>query len=106
MPVLESVEPVSKKKTLKASEQDRPDIVQARSFWIKTQPVLDADSLVFLDESGAKTNMTTRYGRSPVGERCFDSSPHGHWKTLTMLSAIRSIRSERVFGSCRRTART
>ena len=34
--------------------------------------------------------MTTRYGRSEVGERCLDTSPHGHWKTLTMLSAIRS----------------
>lgn len=34
--------------------------------------------------------MTTRYGRSEVGERCIDTSPHGHWKTLTMLSAIRS----------------
>lgn len=90
MPVLGEVEPVSKKKTLKAAEQDRPDVAQARSFWIKTQPVLDVDSLVFLDESGAQTNMTTRYGRSEVGRRCFDSSPHGHWKTLTMLSAIRS----------------
>ena len=90
MSVLEPVEPVSKKKTLKAAEQDRPDVAAARSFWVKTQPALDADSLVFLDESGAKTNMTTRYGRSPVGERCYDSSPHGHWKTLTMLSAIRT----------------
>lgn len=90
MPVLEAVELVSKKKTLKAAEQDRPDVAEARRLWIKTQPALDADSLVFLDESGAQTNMTTRHGRSPVGERCFDSSPHGHWKTLTMLSAIRT----------------
>ncbi|MEM8737922.1 MAG: IS630 family transposase [Planctomycetota bacterium] len=90
MSVLGAVEPVSKKKTLKAAEQDRDDVAQARSFWIKTQPVLGVDSLVFLDESGAQTNMTTRYGRAEVGQRCFDSSPHGHWKTLTMLSAIRS----------------
>jgi transposase len=47
------------------------------------------DQLVFLDESGAKTNMTRLYGRSPVGERCVDHTPHGHWKTMTMLSAIR-----------------
>ncbi|MFW6336853.1 MAG: IS630 family transposase, partial [Phycisphaeraceae bacterium] len=46
-------------------------------------------SLVFLDESGAKTNMTRLYGRAPVGERCTDHTPHGHWKSYTMLSAIR-----------------
>lgn len=46
-------------------------------------------SLVFLDESGAQTNMTRWYGRSPVGERCVDHTPHGHWKTSTLLGAIR-----------------
>lgn len=74
---------------MRAAEQDRPDVAAGRRFWIKTQRLLDANSLVFLDESGAKTNMTTLYGRSPVGERCIDASPHGHWKTLTLLSAIR-----------------
>lgn len=47
------------------------------------------DRLVFLDESGAKTNMTRRYGRSPRGERCHFFVPHGHWQTTTMISAIR-----------------
>lgn len=46
-------------------------------------------SFVFLDESGAQTNMTRLYGRSLVGERCNDATPHGHWKTITLLSAIR-----------------
>ncbi len=50
---------------------------------------VDPGSFVFLDESGAKTNMTRLYGRSPIGERCVDHTPDGHWKTMTMLSAIR-----------------
>ncbi len=33
--------------------------------------------------------MTRLYSRAPVGERCVDRTPHGHWKTMTMLSAIR-----------------
>ncbi len=33
--------------------------------------------------------MTRLYGRSPIGQRCVDHTPHGRWKTLTMLSAIR-----------------
>jgi transposase len=48
-----------------------------------------AGRFVFLDESGAKTNMTRLYGRARVGERCTDRTPHGHWKTMTVLSAIR-----------------
>ncbi len=51
--------------------------------------LVDPDKLIFLDESGAKTNMTRLYGWSPVGQRCIDHTPHGHWKTTTMLSAIR-----------------
>lgn len=44
---------------------------------------------MFVDESGAKTNMTRLYGWGPVGERVIDPVPHGHWKTLTMLAAVR-----------------
>jgi transposase len=45
--------------------------------------------LIFLDESGVKTNMTRLYGRSFQGERCYDSAPNGHWATVTILSSIR-----------------
>ena len=44
---------------------------------------------MFLDESGAKTNMTRLYGRSPKGKRCFCKAPDGRWERVTMLSAIR-----------------
>lgn len=47
------------------------------------------ESLVFLDESGAQSNMTRLYGRAPVGSRCVDHTPHRHWKTTTLLGAIR-----------------
>lgn len=46
--------------------------------------------LVFLDESGAKTNMTRLYGRSFDGGRLVDATPHGHWCMTTMLSSIRA----------------
>ena len=45
--------------------------------------------LVFVDESGAKTNMVRLRGRAPRGERVYDSAPHGHWCNTTMLSSIR-----------------
>ena len=77
------------KKTLKASEQGREDIVQARLEWLEFQRSVAPNRLVFLDESGAKTNMTRRYGRSVKGMRCHDSAPNGHWETVTILSSLR-----------------
>ena len=68
---------------------ERADIVQARAEWRRVQDETPCGHLVFLDESGAKTNMTRLYGRAPVGERCFDHAPDGRWKTVTMLSSIR-----------------
>ena len=44
---------------------------------------------VFLDESGAKTNMTRLYGRVFGGQRLVDAAPHGHWCSTTVLSSIR-----------------
>jgi transposase len=50
---------------------------------------MDVRQLVFVDESGAKTNMTRLRGRVLGGARLFDSAPHGHWCTTTMISSIR-----------------
>src|SRR5574344_71223 len=33
--------------------------------------------------------MTRHYGRAVGGGRCYDSSPCGHWKNITILSSIR-----------------
>jgi len=48
------------------------------------------ENFVFLDESGAQTNLTRLYGRAPIGQRCFFAAPHGHWRTTMLLSAIRA----------------
>jgi len=48
------------------------------------------EKLVFIDEAGAKTNMTRTHGRASPGVRVVDKVPHGHWKTTTMISAVRT----------------
>jgi transposase len=68
----------------------RPDVVERRRNFRIAGRFVSPDQLVFLDESGAKTNMTRLYGRSMKGTRCNDHTPNGHWKTMTLLSAIRS----------------
>lgn len=48
-----------------------------------------ATHLVFVDESGASTQMTRRYGRSPIGQRLACPVPQGHYQTSTMIAAVR-----------------
>jgi len=50
---------------------------------------LDPAKLIFLDESGAKTNLTRLRGRAARGQRVHASSPQGHWHTTTMIGALR-----------------
>jgi len=50
---------------------------------------MDLTRLVFVDESGAKTNMTRLYGRAIAGQRAIDNTPCGHWCTTTMISSVR-----------------
>ena len=82
-------EGISFKKSLYASEQDRPDVARRRTQWKKYQGRLDPARLVFIDETWSKTNMTRTHGRAPRGERLIAKAPHGRWRTLTFLAALR-----------------
>ena len=62
----------------------------ARQLWHGRLKGVPVERLVFIDESGAKTNMTRTRGRAPRGVRVIDKVPHGHWRTTTMISAIRT----------------
>ena len=79
------------------SEQDRPDVARRRSQWKKYQARLDPARLVFIDETWAKTNMARSHGRCAKGTRLRAKVPHGHWKTLTFLAALRN---DRIDAAC------
>jgi len=74
------------------SEQDRPDIARKRAFWKKYQASIDPKRLVFIDETWTKTNMAPLRGWAPRGHRLNAKVPHGHWKTLTFVAALRCDR--------------
>src|ERR1700723_974159 len=78
------------KKSVRAAEQDRPDVAAARMAWADDQPKLDPDRLVFIDETGTSTKMARLRGRAPRGERLIGKIPHGHWKTTTFVAGLRS----------------
>lgn len=72
-----------------ATERARDDVQEARALWQQWQKSCDPSKLVFLDETGASTNMARCYGRSAGGTRCTDTAPGGHWKTLSFIAGLR-----------------
>jgi len=79
----------AQKKSAHADEQSRPDVLIRRQAWFDGQLDLDPERLVFIDETGASTKMARRHGRAPRGQRLRSSVPHGHWKTTTVVGALR-----------------
>jgi len=85
-------EGISFKKSLHTSEQDRANVARRRLHWKTHQGKLDPSRLVFIDETWAKTNMTRTRGRCARSERLIAKVPHGHWRTMTFLAALRADR--------------
>ena len=56
---------------------------------MESQPALDPEKLVFIDETWASTNMARRHGRAACGERLGAAVPYGHWKTTTFVAGVR-----------------
>src|SRR5690606_19971550 len=77
------------KKSLLPAEQDRPDIARRRTRWKAHQKRIDPERLVFIDETWTKTNMAPLRGWAPRGQRLPGRAPHGHWRTLTFIAALR-----------------
>ena len=83
------------KKDLRAVEQKRPEVRQARQTWItRRQPFMRnlLPRIGFIDETSLKTNMAKTTGWSPRGARLVDHAPFGHWNTQTFIAALRHNR--------------
>ncbi len=80
-----------------AIEQDRPDVARKRVRWKKHQGKLDPARLVFIDETWAKTNMIRSHGWCARGKPLNAKAPHGHWRTMTFIAALRCDRIDAPF---------
>src|SRR5262249_39110860 len=69
-------------------ERDRPEVQAQRVAFTEKLAEVDPDHLVFVDEFGATTAMTRRYGRAPEGERVEASAP-GAWQNVTLIVGLR-----------------
>lgn len=78
----------AEKKSLHAVERDTEANRKRREEFLERIREIPPERLIYLDESGVTTSMTRRYGRCVGGRRIHEATPGGHWKILTILSAM------------------
>jgi transposase len=78
----------AEEKALRAAEQEREDVAEARARWRAELAGIDPRRLVFLDETGIDTRLTRAYGRAPRGQRAVGKVPRGNWERLTVIGAL------------------
>ena len=67
-------------------------MARRRKRWKIWRDRFDPARLVFIDETWIKTNMAPLRGWGPKGKRVRGFAPHGHWRTMTFLAALRCDR--------------
>lgn len=76
---------------------DSEEVVQEREAFIAKMHELDPEKLVFIDESGFKTNLRRGYGWAPIGERpIIYADKFGKNVTIIGAIAIDGLRVTRV----------
>ena len=78
----------AEKKVLHASEQDRPDVPQARAAHRASFADTALERLVFVDESGVNLAMARRYGRAFEGQRAVGAVPKNWGGNVTLCAAL------------------
>lgn len=78
----------SEKKSLHAQERDTEANLKRRQEFLEALRDIPPERLIYQDESGVTTSMTRLRGRCRGGRRIHEATPGGHWKIMTILSAM------------------
>jgi len=78
----------TQEKTLRAAEQEREDVAEARRTWREELAGIDPGRLVFVDETGIDTRMARTHARAARGRRAPGKVPWGRWERLTVVGAL------------------
>lgn len=79
---------VTKKKSLVASEKDRPDVVERIREFKRAILDLTSSRLIFIDETGVNLAMTPTRARAPVGERAVCKRPAARGTNVSVVGAL------------------
>jgi transposase len=88
VPGSQGARPRPEEKTLRAAEQDREDVAEARRAWRAELAGVDPGRLIFVDETGIDTRMARLHARAPRGQRAVGKVPWGRWERPTVIGAL------------------
>lgn len=74
---------------MKAAEQERPAVQEARKAFAIEIAAIDPRRLVFLDEFGCNTAMTRRFARALQGQRAYGRCPVNYGPNVSVVGAVR-----------------
>src|SRR4051812_49850474 len=69
------------------NERGRPDVQKKRRSFRREVKRIEPERLVFVDETGGTTAMTSAYAVAPPGERADASAPRA-WESVTGVPAL------------------
>ena len=74
-------------------------MLKRRLDWFSGQLDLDPSRLIFIDETGAASNLARKSGRCRRGQRLRAAVPHSHCKTVTLVAelSLRGIVAQKAF---------
>ena len=78
-----------KKKTFHATERiNDPEIIEERAEFRREMPKMDAQHIVFIDETGTNLGMAREYGWAPVGCRAEGRRPFNPGQNTTLIGGL------------------
>ena len=77
-----------KKKVVFASERERPEVQAKRLTWKHKTCQIDAQRMIFIDQTGVNTRMQRDHGRAPPGVRVVGFVPDKHYQSSTLMGAL------------------
>lgn len=80
------------KESVAAGKRDRPEVARRRASGQVFEIASKLSGGVFIDETWTRTDMPPLRGWAP---RLHAKVPHGRWKTMTFLAALRQTKSMR-----------
>jgi hypothetical protein len=78
----------TKKKSKRATERLRDDVIERKKAFIEEIKAFDFDRLIFLDECGVNTSMTPRYARAMRGQRALCHVPFQRGTNISVLASV------------------
>ena len=80
---------LAQKKTLRATERDRPLNQEKRRVYKQVVDELDHRRLIYIDEAGVNLAMTPMHAWAPVGKRAFAKRPGNRGSNVSVVAAVR-----------------